>query len=719
MHPLMLKIVMIAAVAIALWLVFGVERLAAVRRGLSHSFWALRINWLIAAAFVGLLVGPDQAADILRAMADGPGEQSAQILDLAVSTLLLSQSLRWTSVELIRIHEIDDARAIVPPLIGVAPWLGAAFGAWLAASAEGDSAVWAVLVTGGAGFVMAGLTAEFMIQGALRLHRRARPAAEKARDESLVAKAARFVYGDDAKVSGPVQGWLTALTGIFFALLMAGLWNSPFLAFVGPLAVVAFLLSFWATVLGPVSAIRRRLKLPALTVLAAAFVLSGAMDWNDNHGVRRLAPTVAANPIPSQTAFERWLSGDPSVGAPASERREIDGALAPNAGRIPVYLVAAEGGGLRNAYWTALVLSTLADTPGLHFRDRLFAVSGVSGGSVGAAVYAAASRAEQAGLLPAGLSAGVRAMSLRALGHDLLSPTLAWGLSLDLVQQFVPGRVTWVCRARALERALEDRWPGGVAISPLRRGFFDLLAPVGGGRPLVPYLMLNSTDVATGGRVVTSHLRIVGGPALTHDSLGHDDIPLSTAAFLSARFPIVTPVGTVALPGGRKLRLADGGYFENSGCATLLDLLRELTWVAPGSPMPWWWDRVEFRVILINYGDETVDPHAGPHKFGDPMSPLRTLLATREARGRLAVQDLERFVGEAPGRELPIHPEIFVFRVIDGEAHLPLGWYLSPASRRTMERQMPGGDLSAANKAEQDSLEEHARVIRKMRELPR
>jgi hypothetical protein len=49
-------------------------------------------------------------------------------------------------------------------------------------------------------------------------------------------------------------------------------------------------------------------------------------------------------------------------------------------------IVAAEGGGIRAAYWTAGILTRLVDCPPA-LADSLFAISAVSGGSLGAAVY--------------------------------------------------------------------------------------------------------------------------------------------------------------------------------------------------------------------------------------------------------------------------------------------------------------------------------------------
>src|SRR5205085_2684697 len=53
--------------------------------------------------------------------------------------------------------------------------------------------------------------------------------------------------------------------------------------------------------------------------------------------------------------------------------------------------------------------------------------------------------------------------------------------------------------------------------------------------------------------------------------------PFSSAAFLSARFPLVTPAGFLYDYDNRlKLRYVDGGYYENSGTATGYSILMSL-----------------------------------------------------------------------------------------------------------------------------------------------
>ena len=192
-----------------------------------------------------------------------------------------------------------------------------------------------------------------------------------------------------------------------------------------------------------------------------------------------------------QEAFRDWL-------AKRKDRNEF--------GSYPVFLVAAEGGGLRAAYFTAPVLENLqARCP--RFAQHTFLISGVSGGSVGASLFAEAlnyHRASNERDLPCGVSANVPGPASRALHADLLSPLLFGLLYADFLQWFVPVPIPFLDRARFLERALDQAWAEAASGAELgERSFYSVWRDVGGA---VPALMLNTTNVETGRRMVVSHL---------------------------------------------------------------------------------------------------------------------------------------------------------------------------------------------------------------------
>jgi hypothetical protein len=129
----------------------------------------------------------------------------------------------------------------------------------------------------------------------------------------------------------------------------------------------------------------------------------------------------------------------------------------------PVFLVAAEGGGIRASVMTAMVLDELrlryAD-----FTNHLYAIIGVSGGSIGAASFVAALRDGMPAVMPhealysRKLPDG-RLNRQACLHVDLLSPTARALLGSDLLSQFVPTLFdlsSWD-RARRFRKSLERR----------------------------------------------------------------------------------------------------------------------------------------------------------------------------------------------------------------------------------------------------------------------
>jgi hypothetical protein len=83
-----------------------------------------------------------------------------------------------------------------------------------------------------------------------------------------------------------------------------------------------------------------------------------------------------------EASFRQWLADRPN--------RNEYGEHHP----FPVFLITAQGGGLYAAYHAAVFLATIEDVcPG--FTSHIFAISAVSGGSVGASIFASAASARQ------------------------------------------------------------------------------------------------------------------------------------------------------------------------------------------------------------------------------------------------------------------------------------------------------------------------------------
>ena len=274
----------------------------------------------------------------------------------------------------------------------------------------------------------------------------------------------------------------------------------------------------------------------------------------------------------------------------------------------PLVLVATAGGASRAAYWTAEVLGQLeAAHPGFH--RQVFAISSVSGGSLGAVVY----RGLLNNLTAPGQQAAtdckggtVTSKTLLLCGRDIidndfLAPAFLTGLYADLTQRFLPGALL-PDRAAALERSWEQSWHEVMRRSPGLERPFHALWP--DGATWLPALLINGTSEKTGRRIITSNLQIdtasfpdaiaFFGKVIAEDNRATTDIPISTAIHNSARFPYIDAAGTLTLPDiGVNDRIVDGGYFENFGAASIYDLLTALNRVKKDRP-------VKFFVLQIS-----------------------------------------------------------------------------------------------------------------------
>lgn len=282
-----------------------------------------------------------------------------------------------------------------------------------------------------------------------------------------------------------------------------------------------------------------------------------------------------------QAALREWVDS----------RRAVAGATPDQ--RLPLVIVAAEGGASRAAVWMLSAMRMLDNQTRGAFGQHVFAVSGVSGGSLGAASYVRLLRAngQADGTLP-WETPPVRDALKTIATRDLLSATISTYFLSDMFGSLVGP--AWTAggipdRNAALETTFDSLWtssegfrlPSGVSTGFLgiRNPAADDRAPT---RPSLPHLMLNGTDVMSGKRIITSSIRINADMELFPDSgdflrLVSRDIGLATAVTNSARFPFVSPAGRFVSPTEvRDYQIIDGGYFENYGARTAWELARAI-----------------------------------------------------------------------------------------------------------------------------------------------
>lgn len=433
-----------------------------------------------------------------------------------------------------------------------------------------------------------------------------------------------------------------------------------------------------------------RWQFPVITLLigAAAFF----SFWNDNHFIRTVPPQEVKR-LDVIQSFRQWYD--------LAEKNDGAGVV------HPLFVVATEGGGIRAAYWTATVLGGLQDA-NPNFAPHLFAISGVSGGSLGAVVFDAL-LAEPS---PAPFKFKDKADEI--LGQDFLSPALASMLYPDFVQRFLPVPIEYFDRGRALELGWERGWRDTVGNNRLAGSFVDLWK--NGSREWMPALFLNGTSVEKGHRIITTNLRLTNvfldaedaADTLAEHGLPATqaacNIPLSTAADMSARFTYVSPAGR--FPDGS--HVVDGGYFENSGATTALEIVTRIKDVCRFAHIT----NVSVKVIMISNdprkgslsiapakpGPEPKGPKRSesltrkPNFLGDLMAPPDALMNTRDARGRYAQKAIRReqrpFKADSPDQVPSDTKDIVFFALRDVNVPLPLGWLLSRSAATTMQEQL-------------------------------
>lgn len=477
-------------------------------------------------------------------------------------------------------------------------------------------------------------------------------------------------------------------------------------------------------------------EFPILTVLFLIAVVFSL--FNDNHGVRVLSGEPVKRPE-LQEFVQQWH--DRSGIAASQEPR-------------PMILVATAGGGIRAAHWTVAVLTQLSDK-NPRFRDSVFAISSVSGGSVGASIYGALLK-DNTLCQSDSRNDCLQGTAKNLLSHDFLGPSVSALLFNDMLQRFLPFGIL-PDRQKALEKGWEKAFEKatGKTDGGLAAPYSSLWSKDAGKGRWLPLLLLNSMHMETGRKVIASPF-LLDPSAFLDDVdlfqlLNGLDLPLSAAAGNSARFTYVSPPGTLPYKGSilkfweDNGHLIDGGYFENNGAATLLELIRTMQRDDGGPSL---FERYSIKPIVvlitndsnlvcakddaetveckddivINPQDKLSDKNPAITDFdgkflrltddngaNETLGPIKGILNARSGHAVAAVKELrswvERCRSSADHCHLPANagPEFFHFRIEINEDEFPpaLGWVLSKDSEELIWDML---DSSDHNKKEKDRL---------------
>jgi hypothetical protein len=433
----------------------------------------------------------------------------------------------------------------------------------------------------------------------------------------------------------------------------------------GSISVLAISLTIMVVVFSTIYNWGLQTKIPGITILIGLILISSALNLNDNHRFRQISKLEKSALPALESSFQQWLANRPDRDRFSNKP-------------YPVYIAAAQGGGIYAAYHAATAFTKIAEYfP--NFPQHIFAISGVSGGSMGASVFSSLVKVGAVN----GQTLGQTASQL--FNSDLLAPLLTMGLFPDLIQRFIPIPINDWDRATGLEVAFEKAWDK-LSLpnqdNPLRQSFYQHWQPQG----IAPALVLNTTVVETGDRLVISPFKIQlpnkQNIAIDEPDL---DLKLSTAAVLSARFPYFTPVGSYQRSSDkRKLRLADGGYFDNSGIPTALDIGRNLQRLKGYGKT---FEIVYLSLIDGQFNGSTTQLNS--EGLNEVLSPVRALFSARQSRSRSAVELSTFTVNDGIDDPLKYKFRTLFLKKSGEGVKLPLGWLISKRSRKFIDRQTP------------------------------
>lgn len=579
----------------------------------------------------------------------------------------------------------------------------------------------------------------------------------------LVVTSVLHVYKDKPALLWSIYGAIgvLAIIGLLASCLASADSLVNLYRLIGPLGTLAFTYLFMISIFALLALLSQRSGLPVLTLVILAIVCSVTLPFPMGWTVATLvilcavifvmaivarfwaaagvafvlAVTGGVNYVKALgepvnltqhsgraelvQAFNSWLNDGKKrtmmSGKGGSPALAAQPACVSKAQKYPVFIIAVEGGGIYAASAASMFLARLQDNDPC-FAEHVFAISGVSGGSIGATIFQAIDRskygvmsmpaADQSGDCPAPVSHGDRA-GIKPKLTDEVSAILQDDHFSPLVAAIFPELLGFARAGRADELAAsfehsvntQDRDAAEELCSP----FIGHWSQSG----VAPALVLNATWVETGFRAAFAPFPLHAIDDSLYSFLDEDmpandpsgqPVSLMKAAVVSARFPGVLPPYSVTLhkkvqsnaqatrqptakPAAQmRWNFVDGGYADSSGAATALSLYRALTRAAEKA-------NAELHLILLTSSDPQPNPNEiSGTSFADILGPIDAMLNVRDGLANAAVARACDGIASAKGTISNVTCENYanqpnsplqIVGIEDATYGLSLGWKIS------------------------------------------
>ncbi|WP_420379637.1 hypothetical protein [Gilvibacter sp.] len=245
-------------------------------------------------------------------------------------------------------------------------------------------------------------------------------------------------------------------------------------------------------------------------------------------------------------------------------------AAIPAGGKRNFFFVGSYGGGLKANLWNMLLFHELDKRSDGAFSKETLVMSGVSGGAVGIANYAS--------IVNENSDLDARAAAIFNIGtSNVLSNELVYLLGKDWLREYIP--LTYQGRDRSYKSMQDHARYTGMGDRYQTKTFSDYwweLQQKQAGK--FPILIMNTTStIGRQGVVSTVNFEPNTFPAADNlsdfnNSCGDCGLTYFGAVSTTNRFPLFSPSAEIRGKG----TYVDGGYFENSGMLSTLEIYQTL-----------------------------------------------------------------------------------------------------------------------------------------------
>ena len=248
-----------------------------------------------------------------------------------------------------------------------------------------------------------------------------------------------------------------------------------------------------------------------------------------------------------------------------------------------------------------------------------------------------------------------------------LSPVTGKLVFGEILNYFIPFHIAAFDRAIALEHAWELSW------QPLSENFDQQIGST------KPAIFINTVESETGLPAVWSNILLDSSlPLASSRDLRNKfrlSLPYSTAINLGTRFPLVSPAGMInwVRNNGDSIRLhyIDGGYFENKGQETILEMMQSLH--LENYPF------VKPYVLQFNFSQD--DTTTNNIRFANELRDIiNGIENTRYARVNLGNEALKKFMHNNFDTQQIINLNLDI-----SVKKLPMNWLLSQTAMNRVD----------------------------------